>query len=122
MDYVSKKIIRHKAGLLNPAEELGNVSQACKIMGLSRDTFYRYKQAVDNGGIDALIDADRRKPNLKNRVDESIEKAVLDYAVDEPMQGQARVSNELRKRGIFISRVVSVVFGFAITYHRQNSA
>ncbi len=72
-------------------------------MGLSRDTFYRYKQAVDNGGIDALIDANRRKPNLKNRVDESIEKAVLDYAIDEPMQGQVRVSNELRKRGVFIS-------------------
>jgi len=88
-------------------------------MGLSRDTFYRYKQAVDNGGIDALIDANRRKPNLKNRVDESIEKAVLDYAIDEPMQGQVRVSNELRKRGIFISPSGVRI---AITYHRQNFA
>lgn len=49
------KIIKHKVGLLN-LEELGNVSKACKVMGLSRDTFYRYKSAVDEGGVDALID------------------------------------------------------------------
>ena len=47
------KIIRHKTGLLNLAEELGNVSKACQVMGMSRDTFYRYKSAVDEGGVDA---------------------------------------------------------------------
>jgi ACT domain-containing protein len=50
------KIIRHKVGLLNLAEELGNVSQACKLMGMSRDTFYRYRSAVEDGGVDALFD------------------------------------------------------------------
>ena len=64
------KIIKHKVGLLNLAEELGNVSKACKVMGLSRDTFYRYKSAVETGGVEALFDQNRRKPNLKNRVDE----------------------------------------------------
>jgi len=43
------KIIKHKTGLLNLAEELGNVSKACQVMGYSRDTFYRYKQAVEDG-------------------------------------------------------------------------
>ena len=57
------KIIKHKVGLLNLAEELGNMSKACKVMGLSRDTFYRYKSAVDEGGVDALFDQNRRKPN-----------------------------------------------------------
>ncbi|KTD46571.1 transposase (ISSod13) [Legionella quinlivanii] len=52
----SVKIIKHKFGLLNLAEELGNVSKACKVMGLSRDTFYRYKSAVESGGVDALFD------------------------------------------------------------------
>ena len=47
----NKSIIKHKVGLLNLAEELGNVSQACRIMGLSRDTFYRYKAAVEEGGV-----------------------------------------------------------------------
>jgi transposase InsO family protein len=99
----NKSIIKHKVGLLNLAEELGNVSQACRIMGLSRDTFYRYKAAVDEGGVDALISRDRRQPNLKNRVDEQTESAVVGYAIEEPAHGQVRASNELRKRGIFIS-------------------
>lgn len=97
------KIIKHKVGLLNLAEELGNVSRACKVMGLSRDTFYRYKSAVDEGGIDSLFDQTRRKPNLKNRVDEQVERAVIEYAVEFPAHGQHRASNELRKRGIFVS-------------------
>lgn len=99
----NKSIIKHKVGLLNLAEELGNVSQACRIMGLSRDTFYRYKAAVDDGGVDALISKDRRRPNLKNRVDEQTEEAVVAYAIEEPAHGQVRASNELRKRGVFIS-------------------
>lgn len=99
----NKKIIKHKVGLLNLAEELGNVSKACRIMGLSRDTFYRYKTAVDEGGIDSLIDKDRRKPNLKNRVDEQTEATVVGYAIEYPAHGQVRASNELRKKGTFIS-------------------
>lgn len=97
------KIIKHKVGLLNLAEELGNVSKACKVMGLSRDTFYRYKSAVESGGIDALFDQNRRKPNIKNRVDESVELAVKEYAIAFPAHGQQRTSNELRKQSIFVS-------------------
>lgn len=72
------KIIKHKVGLLNLAEELGNVSRACKVMGLSRDTFYRYKSAVETGEVEALFDQTRRKPNHKNRVEELVELAVRD--------------------------------------------
>ena len=97
------KIIKHKVGLLNLAEELNNVARACKIMGVSRDTFYRYKSAVEGGGVEALFDQSRRKPNHKNRVDEQIEQAVCAYAVDFPAHGQVRASNELRKVGTFIS-------------------
>ena len=99
----NQTIIKHKLGLLNLAEELGNVSKACKVMGLSRDTFYRYKAAVDEGGVDALFDKTRRKPNRKNRVDEEVEDAVVAYAIEQPAYGQVRVSNELRKRGTFVS-------------------
>ncbi|KTD50488.1 transposase (ISSod13) [Legionella quinlivanii] len=99
----SVKIIKHKVGLLNLAEELDNVSKACKVMGLSRDTFYRYKSAVESGGVDALFDQTRRKPNHKNRIDESIELAVKEYAIEYPAHGQQRTSNELRKKGIFVS-------------------
>ncbi len=103
MLHTNDKIIKHKVGLLNLAEELGNVSKACKVMGLSRDTFYRYKTAVDEGGIDALIDKNRRKPNTKNRVDEMVEAEVINYALEFPAHGQHRTSNELRKKGVFVS-------------------
>jgi transposase InsO family protein len=99
----NERIIKHKVGLLNLAEELGNVSKACQVMGLSRDTFYRYKSAVEEGGVEALLEADRRKPNPKNRVEPRIEVAVTQYAIDFPAHGQVRVSNELRKQGVFVS-------------------
>ena len=103
MIHTNDKVIKHKVGLLNLAEELGNVSKACQVMGLSRDTFYRYKAAVDEGGVEALVEISRRKPNLKNRIDPAIEDAVVAYAIEQPAHGQVRASNELRKRGTFTS-------------------
>ena len=62
---INEKIIRTKVGLLNLSEELGNVSKACQMMGLSRDTFYRYKNAMEEGGMEALLDKNRRVPITK---------------------------------------------------------
>ncbi len=76
----NSKLIKNKVGLLNLAEELGNISKACKVMGFSRETFYRYQEAVKDRGIEALLDKNRRVPNFKNRVDKVIEKAVVEYA------------------------------------------
>jgi len=98
-----QKLIKNKIGLLSLAEELGNVSRACKVMGFSRDTFYRYQELVSEGGIENLIEKTRRKPNLKNRIDDQTEAAVVAYAVEQPAHGQVRASNELRKKGVFIS-------------------
>lgn len=97
------KLIKSKLGLLKLAEELGNVSKACKVMGYSRDTFYRFRELYDIGGELALQEISRRKPVLRNRVEEHIEKAVIKLATDNPSLGQVRVSNELKKKGLFIS-------------------
>ncbi len=113
MYYSNNPIIKHKAGLLNLAEELQNVSKACKVMGVSRDTFYRYQELVDSGGVEALVAKDRRMPNLKNRVDEATEDAAKAYAIEYPAHGQDRTSNELRKQGIFVSGSgVRSIWGF----------
>jgi len=72
MNQSTQRIIRNKIGLLNLAEELGNVSKACQMMGVSRDTFYRYQSARDEGGVEALLEKSRRKPNPKNRVEPQV--------------------------------------------------
>jgi len=103
MNQSNQRVINNKLGLLNLADELSNISRACRVMGVSRDTFYRYRDAVEDGGVEALLDKSRRKPNMKNRVGEAAERAVCDWAIACPAHGQVRTSNELRKNGVFVS-------------------
>lgn len=97
------KLIKTKLGLLKLAAHLNNVSQACRTMGYSRDSYYRIKELYETGGEAALQELSRRKPNRKNRVDPHIEEQVQAIALEFPAYGQQRASNELAKKGVTVS-------------------
>jgi len=98
-----EKLIRKKLSLIELAEYLQNVSQACKINGVSRQHFYDIKKAYEEEGLEGLKEKSRRRPCIKNRVAPEIEEAVVRMAYEYPAYGQARASNELRKAGVLIS-------------------
>ena len=99
-----EKIARRKLSLLQLAQELGNVSKACKIVGYSRQQFYEIRRNFQLYGAEGLID---QLPGPKgphpNRVSEEIEQAVLAHALEAPTHGAQRVADELLLGGIQVS-------------------
>lgn len=97
------KVIRAKMTLLELGEYLQNVSEACRVSGVSRQHFYDLREAYQNGGIEALREKNRRKPNAINRVAPDVEAEIVRLGQEQPAWGQVRVANELRLKGILIS-------------------
>jgi len=85
------------------ARQLGDVSQAYKMLGYSRDSFYRFKELSDKGGELALQGISRKKPILANRTAPEIAARIVEFSLEQAALGQIRVANEMRKLGHSIS-------------------
>src|SRR5512144_2452975 len=82
---------------LTLAEELGNVSEACRAMGIERSTYYRWKRKVDRWGMEALRVRERRRPRMPNQIGPHLEQRILAFALARPGLGPRRISSELRR-------------------------
>ena len=96
-------IIGRKLNILELGKTLGNISDACRKLGISRQHYYDIKKAIEEEGLEGLLEKSRKVPRIGNRVAPEIEQKVLEYSLEFPTQGQVRVSNELRKQGIQVS-------------------
>lgn len=109
---------RSKVALLKLAEELGSVTEACEIMGYSRDSYYRFRRLVDEGGYAALEPRIRTPAAPPNRATQELERKVVSEAASHPEHGPARISRDLRARGISVSP--SGVRNILVRHRLQN--
>lgn len=88
--------IQKKLDVLALADKLGNVAEASRLSGVSRDTIYRHRKLVKEGGADAL--KRQEMPNLhhKNRTDRAVEQVVIEFSLANPHLGQTQVSRLLK--------------------------
>jgi transposase InsO family protein len=96
-------IINRKLNIVELGEKLGNISEACRRLGVSRQHFYDIKGAIEEDGIEALLEKSRNKPRFANRIAPEVEAKILEYCLEYPTHGQVRVSNELKKKGVMVS-------------------
>ena len=99
----NEKVAHRKLSMLQLAQELGNVSKACKVMGYSRSQFYEIKRAFQTGGLEALLDKPPVPGSTPHKVPEETEKKVIEISIEHPAWGQQRIADELMLRGTVIS-------------------
>jgi transposase InsO family protein len=99
-------LVGFRLRLFTLAEELGNVSAACRAMGVHRSTYYRLKRKVDRWGLEALRIRERRRPRMPNEIGPHLEQRIVAFALAHPGLGPRRISAELAREkwgGIRIS-------------------
>ena len=99
------QIIAHRRRrLLELAQELGNVSAACRQMGVSRTRYYEWRNATAAYGLEALIPKPRRRPQMANETPTHVVADLLSLAVIEPTIGCRQYADRLGERGYVISK------------------
>ena len=90
--------IQKKVEILELAEKLGNVSEASRLSGVSRDTIYRHRRLIEQGGLQALKRQVNENNIHGNRANQEITDTVIEFSLSNPHLGQLQVSNHLKKK------------------------
>lgn len=96
-------LIKRKMNILDLGSQLGNISDACRKLGISRQHYYDIRKAVEEEGVQGLLEKSRKIPRPANRTSSEIEEALMQYSLEYPTHGQVRAANELRRKGMTIS-------------------
>ena len=73
------------------------VSDACRIFGVHRSTYYRWKRHVDRHGLEMLRPRERRRPRMPNQLSAVVEQRIVAYSLGHPGSGPDRIAAELRR-------------------------
>jgi transposase len=98
-----QKLIKARIGLLQLAQELGNIKAACQRAGISRSHFYEIKEAYEKHGAEGLEPKERRRPRMPNQTPPELEKQILDMTAQFPTYSYIRIADQLRLIGIGVS-------------------
>jgi transposase InsO family protein len=90
-------LVGFRLRLFTLADELGNVSEACRVMGVDRSTYYRLKAKVDRWGLEALNVRERRRPRMPNQIGPHLEQRIVAFSLGHPAYGPRRISAELAR-------------------------
>jgi transposase InsO family protein len=103
-EILAQKAARRKLNMLELAEELDNVSKACRIMGYSRQQFYEIRRDFQTYGAKGLLDKlpGARGPH-PNRLSDELENLIIDYSLKQPTHGPVRVAQNLVLQGFKVS-------------------
>ena len=99
-------LVGYRLRLFMLADELGNVSEACRLMGVHRSTYYVWKAKVDRHGLEMLRPRERRRPRMPNQLSALVEQQIVAYSLGHPGYGPDRISSELARPkwgGILVS-------------------
>jgi transposase InsO family protein len=91
-------LFAYRLRVLASARELGSVAAACRLHGIHRSTFYRWKQQAERFGLETLRPRERRRPQMPNAIPVLVEQRIVAFALGHPGYGPAHIASELRRK------------------------
>lgn len=98
-----QQLIKARLGMLALAEELQNISAACKKAGISRSHYYEIKEAFEKYGAEGLAPGERGRPRMPNQTPPELENRILEMTEQYPTYSYIRISGQLRLIGVGVS-------------------